>query len=97
MISLGGLVISFCGGDGGIEIAEIDALVVVPYSSAKAAFVLSKPYAFIARTILPHSRILRILSNCCKTKIRPSIVQAITIDVVDNVTIAETAMVVLSA
>jgi len=84
MIFFGSNVISAGGIDGGIKIAEIDALVVVPYSSAKPAFVLSKPYAFVARTILPHSRIPGVLSNCSKTKIGPSIVQAVAIDVVDN-------------
>ncbi len=84
MILAGGCVVSFCGGDGRVEIAEILSLAIVPYSSAKPAFVLGKPYAFIAGTILTLSRVPGVLSNGSKTKIGPAIVQAIAIDVVDN-------------
>jgi len=90
-------VVCFRGGDWGIEIAEILTLVVVPNGSSKPALVLSIPDAFVAGTVLPPARVPGVLSNRRKTKIRPAIVQAIAIDVVDDITIAETAMVVLSS
>lgn len=90
-------IISFSGGDGGIEIAEILAPAIVPNCSAKPALVLSIPDAFVAGTILPPARVPGVLSNRRKTKIRPSIVQAIAIDVVNDEAIAYMAMAVLSS
>ncbi len=90
-------IISFSGGDGGIEIAEILALIVVPDGSEKSAFVLRKPDAFISAAVPSHSRILSILRDGSRAEIGPSIVQAIAIDMVNDKAIAGMAMAVMSS
>lgn len=85
MVYFCGVVVSFGGVSLGAEIAEICSFVVVAYCGAPFSFLLVEADTFEFRGAEPWSCVPGVLGVCRESEVRTTIVEAVSVDVVDAV------------
>jgi len=85
MVLHGGFVVGFCGQDFVFEVSEGDGIAIGGYFGDELLFAGVEAYAFVFRAgVFSFLRIAVVLGAACGSEVRPAIVEAVMVDVVND-------------
>ncbi len=92
MVFLGGVVVCSCSFFGGVEGAEVYSFIVMPDGGAPLSLVFGEPDAFVAGAWISFSGILSILGDGCEAEICFPVIEAVSVDMVDDETFGDLSL-----